>query len=267
MKTINSKKRSKAKKKDYFAGLAAVYDSKIYIDTRDGTGYEAVINKLRPLICKFALKYRFNGNSFDDTRQDVIVHILEGIPQYNPNRNMKLSSFLQMRIGRRLINELRNKSRSARNATFLNIRTYNITCNCGYTFVETMSKEEVRHCPECDSPVNYKTKNVPINMFEVSESMISYLEEDLDSDTYINMQDPIISDKIKPLDEEVIHMYDMEKWLEDEDPRVVKALELMYFHDYSISAAAKEVNLTGTGLSMKFKDLKNKKIVRELFGR
>jgi len=275
MKTINSKKRSKSetfidpktKKRSGFAGLVSVYDSVIYVDTRNGTGYDAVINKLKPLICKFALKYHFNGNSFEDTRQDIIVHILEGIPQYDPSRNMKLSSFLQMRVGRRLINELRNRSRANRNATFLNIRTYNVTCNCGYNFVETVGKGDIRNCPECDSPVDYKTKSVPINMFEVNESMLTFLEEDLESDTYINMQESIINDEIKPLDEEVIHMYDMEKWLEDEDPRIVKALELMYFHDYSISAAAKEVNLTGAGLNMKLKDLKNKKIVCELFDR
>lgn len=278
MKIINSKKKyyspkvevfidKKDNKYNGFVGFAKLYNSEVYIDTRDGTGYNTVIKKLNPLICKFALKFHFSGNTFEDTRHDVIIHILEGIPKYDPRKNMKLSSFLQMRVERRLINELRNKSKASRNATFLNIRTYNITCSCGCNFVKTMAKNEIKYCPECDSPIGHAIKSVPINMFEVNESMLISFDEDLETDIYTNTQEVVISDEVELLDEGVLRICDMQKWFEDEDPRVVKIVELMYFHDYSITAAAKEVGLTGAGANMKLKNLKNKKIVCELFGR
>ena len=278
MKTINSKNKHYSPKVEIFvepnnskysgfAGSVKIYDTEVHVDTRDGTGYNEVIEKLNPLVCKFALKFHFAGNTFEDTKHDVIIHILEGIPKYDPRKNMKLSSFLQMYIDRRLINKIRNKSRASRNATFLNIRTYNITCDCGCNFVETVGKNETKHCPGCNKLIKNITKNIPINMFELPESMLVTFEEDGESDKYINMQESIISDEITPIDDEVLGACDMQKWFQDEDPRVVKIVELMCFHDYSLTAAAKEVGLSGTGAGMKLRNLKDKKIVRELLGR
>ena len=114
MKIINSNKSRKqcgetevfvdpvTKVQNGFVGNAMVYDQSIYIDTRDGTGYDKVIEKLGALIYKFSNKYHFNNNSFEDTKHDVIIHILEGIPKYNSNRNAKLSTFLEMRVSIRL---------------------------------------------------------------------------------------------------------------------------------------------------------------------
>ena len=108
MKTINSRRQIRHKveifidpktgKNNGFVGFVTLYDAEIYVDTRDGTGYSEVIKKLEPLICRFAHKYHFNGNAFEDTKHDVIVHILEGIPKYNPNKEMKLSKNLSKKI-------------------------------------------------------------------------------------------------------------------------------------------------------------------------
>src|SRR5271169_3035249 len=114
MKTINSKKTATKQKavetfhdprtKEYvgFRGLVRLYDEDIYIDTRTGKGYDEVIKKLSALVRKFMSRFHFNGNSSADTKHDIIVHILEGIPKYNPDRNTKLSTFIEMRVGRRL---------------------------------------------------------------------------------------------------------------------------------------------------------------------
>jgi len=275
MKTINSKKHGKSIKnlqtfvdsvtdeRSGFAGTVTLYDSDIYIDTRDGTGYKEVIEKLKPLIHKLATKYHFNGNSFEDTKQDVVVHILEGIPKYNPDKNTKLSTFIEMRVNRRLINDIRDRSRISRNATFLNVGIYSVTCECGRNFIVKLGKECQRRCAECGKLIDELTKKIPVNTPEISESMLS------PSGLYDNQPEyhEIVGDETKLLDDEVIFMKDMAAWLQDEDPRIVKAIELLYFHDYTKSAAARAVGLTPTGLSIKLRELQDNSLVREIFGR
>ena len=192
MKTINSRKASverKALETFYdsktgiptgFCGTVRLYDVDIYIDTRTGNGYDEVIRKLNPLIHKFMAKFHFNGNSAGDTRHDIIVHILEGIPKYNPNKNTKLSTFIEMRVNRRLINELRDKSRISKNATYLNIGTFHVVCQCGNDFIATINNGELSQtiCQECGRSLAGAVKKVPINTPEVNESML-YTDDDM----------------------------------------------------------------------------------------
>lgn len=275
MKTINSKKPNKNYKEIQifvdqetdevcgFAGIVELYDLKVYIDTRDGTGYDMVIDKLKPLICKFAMKYRLSGNTFEDTRHDIIVHILEGIPKYDSQKNTKLSTFIEMRINRRMINELRNRSRISRNATYLNVGIYNVSCDCGNSFIVKVDQLTARTCIECGMSIQDIKKKVPVNTPEINESILA------PSSLYENCNGSLapIHNKKEVVDDGVIFTHDMQNWLKNEDPRVVKIVELIYFRDYSIKAAAEEVGLSGAGANMKLKELSKNKIVRELFGR
>lgn len=274
MKTINGKKHNnievfrnnETQEICGFAGTVELYDSKIYVDTRNGTGYDDVITKLRPLIHKLATKYKFSGNTIKDTKHDVIVHILEGIPKYDPSKNTKLSTFLEMRVNRRLINELRDKSRISKNATYLNTGLYNITCKCGNHFVVRCDPNCTDHkaCGECGEEITKNTKKLSVNTPEINESSLEF------EDSYGD----ILSEQVATLDKNntsfdinVIFMHDMKEWLKNEDPRIVKIIELMYFKDYSIKAAAETVGLSGAGANMKLKELARNRIVRELFGR
>ena len=95
-----------------FAGWINIDNESVYVDTRNGTGYDIVIKKLDRMIKFLASKYKFSGFTFEDAKQHVCMHVLEGIPKFDPTReNVKLSTFLQMRIQRRLINEIRDNSR------------------------------------------------------------------------------------------------------------------------------------------------------------
>lgn len=280
MRIINSKKYHKVckdiqlfvdpktKSQNGFAGTVVLYNSKIYVDTRDGTGYDKIIEKLGALIYRLALKYRFNGNTFEDTRHDIIVHILEGIPKYNPDKNTKLSTFLEMRVNRRLINKLRDCSRISRNATFLNVGTYQITCECGINVIAIFNGKNgyEKDCQKCGKALSEAIKQIPLNTPEVNESMLSqnrFYEDfsDIHTDfgTFLN--------ETISIDDEVIFMHDMQNWLCEEDPRVVKIIELYCLHDYSIKAAAKKVGLSSAGGNMKLKELAKNPQVREILGR
>lgn len=279
MRTINSKKQkdkpqvqvfknSETNRQTGFAGRVTLYDSEIYVDTRDGTGYDMVLEKFKPLIYKFSMKYHFNGNSIEDTKQDIAVLILEGIPKYNPDKNTKLSTFIEMRVGRRLINEIRNKSRISRNATFLNVGAFSIECDCGFKFFAVLDGANTAGvtCKKCGKLVNESIQKTPLNMPEVNSSKLSpnrFYEDYFDSPNDFSR----ILDGESCIDKDVIFMHDMRKWLENEDPRVVKIIELYCFHDYSIKAASEAVGLSGAGGNMKLKELAKNRKVREILGR
>lgn len=261
MKTINSKS-SKTERQCSFIGVAKLYDSSVYIDTRDGTGYDAVIKKMQPIIHKLSLKYRFNGNSIEDTRQDIIVHILEILPKYDPNKNTKLSSFLQTSVNRRLINKLRDSSCALHNATFLNIRAHNIACLCGFVSVEILHRGESFECPRCGR-VSFGAKKFPMPMDEIPISAINMYDENGTNETNFDFYETL-ADNFKD-DSALLH--DLRAWLKKEDPEVVKLITLICFKDYSIPDAAKEVGLSAFWAKTKIKRLRRKSIVRELLGR
>jgi len=279
MKTINIKKKRDleifvdAENRSFgFAGAAQVYDAAIHIDTRNGTGYQDVINKLAPLIHKFMSKYRFIGNRDEDTRQDIILFILEGIPMYDPRKQVKLSTFLEMRINRRLINHLRNKTKIYKNATFLNVSSFKATCACGASFVVAMPDDDSDIiCDKCGNKVESK-KKMHTNSPEVNESSLfnrlnanvefSETLDGLPLDDY-----NIIGNSPVSTEDKVILKEDLDAFLENEDEKLVEIINLIYYQDYSVKDAAEKVGISGAGASMKLKNLQNNKIIKELFNR
>jgi DNA-directed RNA polymerase sigma subunit (sigma70/sigma32) len=275
MKTLNSRKN----KQNSFAGTVDVYDEKIYIDTDSGEGYDKVITKLDKLINFLAVKYRFHGFTFEDGRQHVTMHILEGIPKFDPSKGVKLSTFIQMMVSRRLINELRNESKSSRNATFLNVRSYSCICSCGYNNNITISADDDigGHCDRCRAHLSGARRVISVNPSEISldEHLKNMRHPDrgiADADVFTSeMSDRNdfmqTCDEKSTLDENVIMSYDVQKWLATEDPLVVRLIELICIRDYSLKAAADEVGISRAWADVKLKQLKDKHIVKEIFGR
>lgn len=265
MKTINSKENSSVKSKIFinkntskqcgFAGMANVYDTSIYIDTRDGTGYDQAINKFGPLINKLATKYKFNGNTIDDTKHDVIIHILEGMKQYDPRKNMKLSTFIEMRASQRIINNLRKQCQLSNNATFVNLGLYSVICSCGYTFSTQLTEIRDVVCNACGEPID-SNRFTLVGLEETLESS-EHIEEDL----YMFNRPPT------DLDEDVIFRHDMSKIIQKEDHNTQKLVELIYCDGLSTSAAAKKIGMSSVGADFKLKRLARKRKIREVFGK
>ena len=269
MKTLNSRKN-----KSSFAGIVDVYDEKIYIDTDSGEGYDKVIIKLDKLINFLAVKYRFHGFTFEDGRQHVTMHILEGIPKFDPTKGVKLSTFLQMMVARRLINELRNESKSSKNATFLNVRSYSCICSCGYNNTITISADDDigGRCDRCQTSLSKARRIIHVNPTEISldehlkgrlrrHQGVSCADTDIFNHEFSDRNDFMQSFNEKStLDDGVIISHDIQKWLATEDPMVVKLIELICMHDYSLKAAADEVGISRAWADVKLKQLKDKHI-------
>jgi len=283
MKTLNSKNNinrhikifNKDDKYCGFSGIVKVVNKNIYVNTATGSGYEKVIKELRGMINFLAAKYKFSGAPFDDRKQNVIIHILEGIPKYDPRKNTKLSSFLQMRINRQLINELRNESRISRNATFLKIGTFYVTCKCGASeSINIPAKDDLNDykCTSCESSFKDARQIVTTSTPELNSSdLCSSRDDSENTDKLEYMSQNIYGDSIFGKEDDLSnmaeYMHDLYNWLKDEDPRVAKIVELVCYKDYTITDAARCVGLTGAGASLKLKSLRKKKVVREILGR
>jgi RNA polymerase sigma factor (sigma-70 family) len=253
-----------------FTGTVAVYDANIYIDTRDGTGYEAVITKLMPLIHKLAAKYYFLGNMPEDAEQDVALYMLEGIPKYDPRKGTKLSTFLEMRIDRLLINKIRDKGRFCNSATFLNISSFRATCECGNSFSVTVAKnDEDLICEQCGKVVGNK---VSINTPEVTESSlfnIGNIEADEEGTMdRLSMNDYALIGQVQlSAEEQIIANERIEALMERNDSKLAEIVDLVCYKDCSVKDAAKQVGISNAYANLKLKRLKDKRVVRDLFER
>lgn len=277
MKTINVSKDKEleiftdSKTEEFlgFAGWINIDNEKVYVDTRDGTGYDKIINKMSKLIKYLASKYKFNNFTFEDSKQNIAMHILEGIPKFDPRKNIKLSTFLQMRINRRLINEIRDDSRFYRNATLLNVQNFSVTCACGVSISLSLHSDEKisdKNCLECGASLNGAKKRA-ISQSEVSLDNTILTDNAAPSDSENMVENVNIFGEPKGIDEDtIIAKKDIKEWMKDEDPRIIKLIELICFDDYSIKDAAEIAGISNAGANIKLRNLRKNKKIREILG-
>lgn len=287
MKTININKKAKkiydpvTKKYMGFVGNVKIYNKTIYIDTRDGTGYDKAISLLEKHINRLSYKYNLSSFGFcqEDTRQHIVLRILEGIPKYDPDNKMSLSTFLYMRVERLIINEIRNASIGTKNPTVLKTSLYSVFCKCGNKFMLGLGKEndiESVKCYACEDTLeNSKIYHVNVppesidclpSIKDIKEDNKVYLFDDFISDDNVYIQ--MVFGKKRSLEEDVTLKHDLEKWIDKEDDkRVKKLVELICFKDYSLKDASKVIGMSHTWAKYTLENLKKKKIICDLLDR
>jgi RNA polymerase sigma factor (sigma-70 family) len=153
-----------------FAGLVKVKDQEFFVDCRNGSGIDRVIKEMSDLISYLASKFNFDGFDLEDKKQHIALRMIEGIPQFKPDKGAKLSSFLQMRVTRRLINEIRDANRCRKSATNLNNRVFSYHCSCGNVF---SSEEGTTVCTVCSKPIDLEKrrwiKQSTVSIDEISD--------------------------------------------------------------------------------------------------
>ena len=285
MKTINVKSKNKIQtfynpntnERTGLAGIVQLYDTELYIDTRDGTGYDELFKELKRLINHLAYKYSIPEYTIDDAKQNIAVHILEGIPKFDPDKGTKLSTFLQMRVNQRLMNQMRDHGRISKNPTVLRTSLYKIICKCSASFTlalnndETLEDKICKQCNEniCDAKIYaVNRKPTPLSVYERRKAKNVYREltlNDIISEGSFDI--PMIYGNKIQLDDLVIYDCDLNKILKEEDPKVGELIELVCFEGRSVSEAAKIVGLSHVGASKKLKKLRKNRMIRELLNR
>ena len=232
-----------------FVGLVKVRNSDVYIDTRTGKGYDKVISMLTDMVGFLASRFNLEGFTIEDNKQHIVLRILEGIPKFNPNKDVKLSTFLQIRISRLLINEIRDANRFCRNATSLNIKTYNYRCSCGNT-ITANKNDKIEFCNSCGLPIE-KSKRYWIRKNTVSLDSLSdgYLGASIQSSTETSKK---------------INEIDFLSCIKNESSLVQKIVCLLYFDGESIKSIAEKLSMTPTTVYNKLKKLRENKRLKEL---
>lgn len=261
-----------------FAGKVIVFKKELFIDTQDGTGYNELLVILKAYIDGLTNKYNFAdiGYTKEDVRQHIIMRLLETARKYNPTYGATLSSFLFVSVERIIINELTSKGMEKRNPTVLKTMLYRVICKCGVKEVVAANKDEDIYEKLCDwcgdtfecatiYPINAPPKKINDKGQEYDLDFSRLNPEELFSHNSFYI--PLLLGEENNTDDSAISKCDIEKWLDGEDEKTKRLVELVCLDDYSIMDAAKQVGISHMGAYNKLKRLKRKKIVREIFNR
>ena len=219
-----------------------MYDEKIFIDTVTKQGYKRVLERIDPLLCKWSSKTYLPGYSYDDIKQELSVIIVEGINAFDPNKKVKLSTFLHTHLRNKLISKIKSINKLSNDACSLK----------GLTLSEE------------DAPKHRRSRE-ELNFTSMAKVNPSSGEE------YCEFQDTLAnSDALYSDDGTIFEKIDLELAigkLEDfVDAKTYAILRKVCLEGFSIKDAASDVGLTGWAASMRLKKLSKHKIIVDMLG-
>lgn len=219
-----------------FKAYVQVYDENYYVDTFSGEGLDKVLKKMDPLISKYAANTYISGYGFEDIKNEIVILALEGIQYFEPNRNVKLSTFLQTHLHNKIISKIKSENKMSNDAF-------------NYSEKDVISPTKIK---KARGEINFSQFDKPGENDDAAfESMIPdggglhscpFSDYDLvDFETSLLK----ISSKL--------------------DSKTKKIIELVYFDDYSIKDAAEMVGLSGWAASMRLKKLAMRGTFKAIF--
>jgi RNA polymerase sigma factor (sigma-70 family) len=245
------------RKIEMFEGNVQMYGDTFFISTKTKKGYDKVLKKIDPLIRSISSKIYIQGYTFDDIKQEVTILAMEGIDSYNPDKNVRLSTFLHIHIRNKVISMIKHHNKLSNDAS-LSIDSDFGFCDCGdkvtidYANIKDNDETACSYCRK-------KTKNI----FRKSREEIVFSSiknkddesENLDFQSSISESDSLFyrDGYTGNIDLELI----LKKVKDDIDPKTAFILKRICVDGASIKDAAKEVGMTGWSASLKIKKLAN----------
>lgn len=248
-----------------FVGKAYVYDEEIYINTNTGDGYDRVVEKMKDFIEWYASRIRLSGFDKEDIKQLMYMILLDGIRRYNPEKHIKLSSFLYTHIKNRIATRIKEENRQSLNATY-NESFYKFVCPCGTSFIATKKDGMTINCGNCKRKINDEWK-IRLKQFKpISLDMLVMSKNEEEDKIYgRELDNGFFENNTKNLNDMIENVKDLDVLLKNENPLTRKIAELIYYKDYSITDIAQESGLSCWAVSLRLKKLKQKKNIREFF--
>lgn len=220
-----------------YRAYVQVYDESIYVDTFSGEGFDRVMLKIDPLLCKFASTTYITNASFEDVKSELAILALEGIKAFEPYRNVKLSTFLQTHLHNKIISKIKSENKMSHDAYGLYEKNSD-----GMSKLKKVRSEI--HFSQFEKPGS-ETENVS---FESSIPDYGGLHSSgISNYDLVDFETSLlkISSKL--------------------DSKTRRIIELVYFEDYSIKDAAESVGLTGWAASMRLKKLAIRGAFKSIF--
>lgn len=235
--------RIEEKMKKSYSTYVEMYEEKVWVDTCTKEGYSRVLERIDPLLCKWASKTYMPGYSYEDIKQELSVIIVEGINSFDPKKKVKLSTFLHTHLRNKLISKIKSVNKLSNDAS------------------------SVRELKEDDSGEDVKYRR---SREELNFSMMAKVDPN-SGEEYSEFQDTLAnSDSLYAEDGTVFERIDLELAIEKVgrlvDEKTYVILRKVCLDGYSIKDAANDVGLTGWAASMRLKKLSKHKIINDMLG-
>ena len=246
-----------------FKGFVKMYDESVYIDTDTKEGYGKVLERIDPLLCKMASKTYIPSSNFEDIKQDLSIMAIEGIDSYDPNKKVKLSTFLHIHLRNKLISKIKSANKLSNDASFF--KSHNqILCSCGEALTVGKSENSVV-CDGCGKEHKsiHKKSREEINFGAIPKRSPSDGEEYAEFETTLSSEDGLYPEsRSQYADVELSLLID--KLSDSLDPTTASILKMVCLEGYSIKDAAAKYGLTGWAASMRLKKLSKYNILKDL---
>lgn len=211
---------------------AVVYDENIDLNIKTGEGFDRVIKKMEPTFTKILKKRFMSGYSYSDMRQELAVLAIEGIKNYDSQKGVKLSTFLETHINNKLISKIKTHNKMSRNATYLKQS-------------DSMSQElnfgSVVLDKESDDNVSFQ------DTIRDGESILNYdslsFQEIVDFESFLSALNSYVDEKI------------------------ISVIRLIMFSKMNIKEAAEEVGIRPWVASRALRSLSKNSVVRDFYER
>ncbi len=167
---------------NFFEGMVQLYNEEMYINMNTGEGVDRALKKIDPLLTKMAIKTYIANTTFDDRKQDLVIIALDGFKKYNPDKGVKLSTFIHRHMIFKLISKLKTLNQKSRNANYLKDKD------------SSQSDFKIRQI-SCEIPIS----NIG---FHYASEYVSGLEESISNSALIAMPARYCTDSNKVADSE-----------------------------------------------------------------
>lgn len=258
--------------KDVFKGIVRMYDEDVYVNTQTKEGYARVLERIDPLLCKWASKTYMPGYNFEDIKQELALIIIEGVNAYNPDKKVKLSTFLHTHLRNKLVSKIKSVNKLSNDAYSLYEKVESEMCECGglISFSKTRCLESnsliTRYgCEQCEKEYkpNYRRSREELVFSSMPKTDPSSGEEYAEFENGLSNADNLYYNGSSTLDRIDLEIT-IEKLSKIIDEKTYIILKMVCLEGHSIKDAAKEVGLTGWAASMRLKKLNRYKIINDL---
>lgn len=244
-----------------FEGLVEMYDEKIFISKITKEGYDKILKRIDPLLCGWASRAYMPGYSFEDIKQELSLIAIEGINAYDPNKNVKLSSFITTHIKYKIISKIKSLNKLSNDASLIKLSDEKTHCSCETPDIDTY--ENI--CKTCDSPPKpeYRSSRSEYSFSSLNKDLLTNSGEQIPYDGMVSNADSFYFNGTSEYDKADIDIA-LERLEKSLDEKTFKILKLVWIEGHSKEYAASQVGITGWAASQKLKRLIKNNVISDL---
>lgn len=248
-----------------------MYDEDIFVDTQTKQGYDRIIERINPLLCKWAARTYMPGHSFDDIKQELTILVIEGVNAFDPSKKVKLSTFLHTHLRNKLISKIKSFNKLSSDACSLHDEIAGDICDCGgkiekKSLINNLGFTEDKWiCQSCDLAFssNLRKSKAEINFGSMPKKDMSSGEEYLDFEDSLRETDSLyLNDRNGYEKADLLLM--LKKAEKKLDEKTLAILKMVCIEGYSFKDAAEKVGLTSWSASVRLKKLAKSKLMSDI---